>query len=265
VRGDSAPRLGRSGSGDREIEEAMTMAVKTEASTALFLSEVVEGLNDGAAFLSQLSSVEFDEIRRLGSTIYVRQGERIFFQGAPHDGIFLIESGKVRSYYMGPSGREITLAYWTPGHFVGGPEVFRRGQHMWSGTAAEDCKLLYLNGGVIRTLIERVPRFAICIIEGLVAKSKCYSALIQMLGTRSASERLAQLLVILDEVYGRNEGNRRVIHYKVTHEQLANIVGVTRQWITTTLDRFEKKGIISVERHSITIERADLLGDIANN
>lgn len=201
-------------------------------------------------------------MRRLGRGVSVVRGELVFLQGAPHDGIFLIESGVVRSYYTGPSGREITLAYWTPGHFVGGPEIFRGGLHIWSGVAAEDCRLLYLSANVMHTLVERIPQFSICLIEGLVAKSKCYSALIQMLGTRSAVERLAQLLVILGEVYGRHEANRLVIQRKVTHDQLANIVGVTRQWVTITLDRFHKKGIISVGRQTLVIERPDLLLDL---
>jgi CRP/FNR family transcriptional regulator, cyclic AMP receptor protein len=231
------------------------------APTALFLSEMVEGLNEGASFLDRLRPPELETVRRLGRVVAIARGEPVFLQGAPHEGIFLIESGVVRAYYTGPSGREITLAYWTQGHFVGGPEVFRGGLHIWSGVATDDCRLLYLSAGVCRSLVERMPSFAICLIEGLVAKSKCYSALVQMLGTRSAVERLAQLLIILGEVYGRREGNRLTIQRKVTHDQLASIVGVTRQWVTTTLDRFEKKGIISVGRQMIVIERPDLLLD----
>lgn len=235
---------------------------KPPRATALFLSELVGELNEGANFLSRLVPAELEEVRRLGRVVTVAQGESVFLQGAPHEGIFLIESGVVRSYYTGPSGREITLAYWTPGHFVGGPEIFRGGLHIWSGEAAEDCRLLYLSAGAMRMLVERMPQFAVCLIEGLVAKSKCYSALVQMLGTRSAVERLAQLLVILGEVYGKQEANRLVVQRKVTHDQLANIVGVTRQWVTITLDRFQKKGIISVSRQALVIERPDLLLDL---
>jgi len=235
---------------------------KPRRATALFLSELVSELNEGANFLSRLAPAELEQVRRLGRVITAAQGESIFLQGSPHEGIFLIETGVVRSYYTGPSGREITLAYWTPGHFVGGPEIFRGGLHIWSGEAAEDCRLLYLSAGAMRMLVERLPQFAVCLIEGLVAKSKCYSALVQMLGTRSAVERLAQLLVILGEVYGKQEANRLVVQRKVTHDQLANIVGVTRQWVTITLDRFQKKGIISVSRQALVIERPDLLLDM---
>ena len=52
-----------------------------------------------------------------------------FNQGAPHEGIYLVESGRIRVFYTAPSGREITLAYWHPGNFVGGPEIFGIGPH----------------------------------------------------------------------------------------------------------------------------------------
>jgi CRP/FNR family cyclic AMP-dependent transcriptional regulator len=232
---------------------------KAPLPSALYLGEFIGELNDGASFLDRLSPQDLATVRGLGRPVRFARSETVFLQGQPHEGIFLIETGVVRSYYTAPSGREITLAYWTPGHFVGGPEMFRGGLHIWSGTAAEDCTLLYLSGTHIRRLVERMPSFAICLIEGLVAKSKCYSALVQMLGTRSATERLAQLLVILGEIYGKHEANRLVVERKVTHDQLATIVGVTRQWVTTTLDRFQKKGIISVGRQTIVIERPDLL------
>ncbi len=230
--------------------------------TALYLGEAIGELNEGAGFLDRLAAADLAALRRAGRIVTMTRGEPVFIQGAPHDGIFLIEQGVVRSYYTGPSGREITLAYWTQGHFVGGPEIFGGGAHIWSGEAAEDCRLLYLSGAAIRRLIERLPQFAICLVEALVAKSKCYSALVQMLGTRSAVERLAQLLIILGEISGRREANRLVIQRKITHDQLAAIVGVTRQWVTVTLDRFHKKGIISAGRQTIVIERPDLLFDL---
>lgn len=226
---------------------------------ALFLAEAVEDLKEGANFLSQLSDEAWDTLRRRGSAVSVDAGGSVFMQGDRHDGIWLIEEGTVRTFYAAPSGREITLAYWTRGHFVGGPEIFGGGQHIWSADVAQACKLLYLPSAVIRKLIETQPSFALCLIEGLVAKGKCYSALAQMLGTRSVVERLAQLLVILAETHGRRDGNRLIIERRITQDQIATIVGSTRQWVTMTLDKFQKKGIISVGRQQIVIERHDLL------
>jgi CRP-like cAMP-binding protein len=231
----------------------------TTSEPALFLAETVDELNEGANFLARLTRQEWDVLRHQGSEISIEAGGSVFFQGDEHKGIWLIEEGKVRTFYAAPSGRQITLAYWTAGHFVGGPEIFGGGQHIWSADVIQDCRLLYLPSSVLRKLIETQPSFAVCLIEGLVAKGKCYSALAQMLGTRSVVERLAQLLVILAENHGRRDGNRLVIERKFTHDQIATIVGSTRQWVTITLDKFQKNGIISVARQTIVVERYDLL------
>jgi CRP/FNR family transcriptional regulator, cyclic AMP receptor protein len=237
----------------------MSRASTERRPSALFLAEAEVDLNAGASFLDRLTPLEVSAVHAKGQAVTSANGEAVFRQGEPHRGIFLIEKGLVRTYYTGPSGREITLAYFPPGHFVGGPELYGGGTHMWSADAVEDSRLLFLTGPAIRELIERLPCFALCMIDGLIAKGKCYSALVQMLGTRSVMGRLAQLLVIMGEVYGRNEGNRLVVQRRVTHEQLATIVGATRQWVTMTLDRFQKQGIIAVSRQAIVIERLDLL------
>jgi CRP/FNR family transcriptional regulator, cyclic AMP receptor protein len=234
----------------------------TEVAThphALFLAETVDELANGSNFLGRLSPQEWKSVRRQGCSIAISTGKSVFLQGDQHNGIWVIEEGIVRTFYAAPSGRQITLAYWTPGHFVGGPEIFGGGEHVWSADVPQNSRLLYLPATAIRGLINTQPSFALCIIEGLIAKGKCYSALVQMLGTRSVVERLTQLLIILAENYGRREENRLIIERKLTHDQIASIVGSTRQWVTMTLDNFQKKGIISVARRMIVIERYDLL------
>lgn len=227
--------------------------------SAVFLSDEPDELNAGADFLQRLTPEEITRLRAAGVPRKLAAGEQLFRQGDTHGGIWLIESGTVRTFYVSPAGREITLALWTPGHFVGGPEVFGGGSHVWSADVHDDAEVLYLTGAKIRSLAETMPRFAICLIEGLVAKGKCYSALVQMLGTRSVTERLAQLLIIFADTSSRREGNRLVIERKLTHDQLAAIVGATRQWVTMTLDKFQKRGLISVSRQCIVVENYDLL------
>ncbi len=244
------------------VIETMDMTTD-EPLSALFLSESMSDLNEGATFLDRLSMEEVTFIRSRGSTIKARRGEGIFHQGDRHEGIYLIESGRVRTFCTGPSGRELTLAYWTPGHFIGGPEVFGGGVHLWSGEAMEDSRVMALSGAVVRDLIERMPIFALCLIDALVSKGKCYSQLVQMLGTRSISQRLAQLLKIMAQVHGRDDAEGVLIDRRVTHDQLADIVGSTRQWVTTTLDRWQKDKVISTKDRMITVLRSDILEDLS--
>ncbi|MBR1268674.1 Crp/Fnr family transcriptional regulator [Bradyrhizobium sp. AUGA SZCCT0222] len=229
---------------------------------ALFMSESIEGLNVGAHFLDRLSAEQMEEVQAAGRTVPVPQGEMVFNQGEHHDGIFIIRRGQVRVYYTAPSGREITLAYWTPGHFIGGPDIYGGGIHMWSGVAVEDCEITALSGASLQKLLVQMPTFALALIDGLIAKGKCYSSMAQILGTRSVIERLAQYLLNLSELYGVSDGDTIVINRKVTHDQIAAMVGSTRQWVTMMLKRFQTKRIIAIEGSVIRIKRIDLLETI---
>ena len=117
-------------------------------------------------------------------------------RGDQRRGIWLIEEGIVRTFYAAPSGRQMTLAYWTAGHFVGGREIFGGGEHVWSADASDIVRLLYLPAPAIRGLINTQPPFALCIIEGLILRANA-TGLAQCSGTRSVVERLTQLLIIL--------------------------------------------------------------------
>ena len=232
----------------------MLMTIPEDNSlSAFFLTEMMSEINQGASFLEKLNLDEIEMIRRVAVPLKFQTGEMIFIQEDLHKGIYLIDSGIVKTFYSSPSGKEITLAYWTPGHFIGGPEVFGGGRHMWSAVTEEPSRVSYLPGNAIKNLVITNSNIAICLIEGLVAKGKCYSALVQMLGTRSVVERLAQLLLIIAETNGQEQDSHMMIDRKITHEQLANIVGSTRQWVTNALSRFQKKGLVSVDRKYITI------------
>lgn len=229
---------------------------------ALFLSESIDGLNEGAFFLDRLSLDERAQVAAAGRQLSFKAGGSVFAQGEAHSGIFIIEEGRVRVFYLAPSGREITLAYWTPGHFCGGPEISGGGVHIWSGAALDECRVTLLPTAALGGLITRMPNFALCLIEGLVAKGKSYSAMAQMLGTRSVIERLAQFLINLGDLYGTRDGRAVVIRRRVTHDQIAAMVGSTRQWVTMMLSRFQKQGLVTVTPQAIRIERPDLLLDL---
>lgn len=227
---------------------------RDQLQSAIYLSELDLELGQ-RGMLDRLTTSELAAVRLASRVVTLGPGEAVFVQGALHNGIFLIEEGRVRTFYVGPSGKELTLAYWTPGHFVGGPEVFGGGTHMWSAVTAETTRLAHLPGASVRHLAETIPAFALSLIDALVAKGKFYSALAQMLGTRSVTARLAQLLLILSDT----DGDSRRIDRKITHEQLAGIIGSTRQWVTATLSRYQRKGFIKISEERIVVLQADAL------
>ncbi len=207
----------------------------------------------GPDLLAGLSGAERLRVTAFGTLREVGKGETVFRQGDGHQGIYVILSGVVRVYHTAPSGREITLAYWSPGNFVGGPELFDEGLHVWSGTAERHAEILSLRGEQVRRLMHEIPAFATNLVEALVHKGRCYSALIRMLGTRSVTGRLAQLLLTIGSFDGTPTRGGLLLGRPLTHEELAKMVGSTRQWVSMTLERFRARHLVDVRRHRIVL------------
>jgi CRP/FNR family cyclic AMP-dependent transcriptional regulator len=164
-------------------------------------------------------------------------GESLFLQGDPHDGIFLIESGSVKSFYVSEDGRELTLGFWTAGHYVGAPQMFGGSQHAWTSLAVARTECLWLSGPELRELGTRYNDLTLGLIDALVHKSQCYCALLQLLATHSMRVRLARLLAMLA---ARDEGPIRGL----SHNELAGMIGSTRQWVSLSMARFLEDGLL---------------------
>lgn len=193
---------------------------------------------------AQLSKRERARVEQRAVQRQLAAGDSLFRQGAPHRGIYIVTEGLVRVFYTAPSGREVTLGYWSAGHFAGGPEVFGRGRHIWSGEAAVPTTVLFLRGKDLHELVYAIPGLAVGVIEGLIFKGKCYSAMCCILGTRSVVDRLLLLLQLLADLYGEPTADGVRIARGFTHESLASLVGATRQWVTMTMRRLEQQGVL---------------------
>jgi CRP/FNR family transcriptional regulator, cyclic AMP receptor protein len=237
-------------------------AAATKPTSSLLLTENQQLISGPPPLMDKLTIPEREIVLKLGRRKVLSRGQTIFSQGAKHDGIFLIESGRIRVFYSSPLGREITLAYWHAGNFVGGPEVFDTGIHQWSGVASSNCSVVQLPGKELRALAVEIPNLAIGLIEGLAFKGKCYSALAQMLGTRSITQRLAHLLLHLMELYGVEDPDGVVIAAAFTHADLAHMVGATRQWVTISLKRMQKKRIVLTKRSQIVVCLPNILEEM---
>lgn len=225
-------------------------------------------LAENSAFLARLPSIidQLPEPARARVLEYgheqsYERGEELFHQGDPHQGIAIIRRGLIRSYYSAPSGKQISLAYWLPGNFVGGPDIFVGRPHMWSALAMRPTEVTWLPGSGLRELAREVPDLAVALLDALALKARCYSSLAQMLGTRSHTERLTQLLLHLAQTYGVEQPRAKgiAIATAFTHSEIANLIGATRQWVTITLNRLQKDGVLSQKRGLLVIHRMDLL------
>lgn len=237
-----------------------------DETAGIILAEDDELVARRPSLIDQLPPEARARVKAYGEERSFERSEVLFHQGEPHTGIAIIESGLIRSYYTAPSGKEITLAYWLPGNFVGGPDIFSGGVHMWSAVAARRSVVTWLPGAGLRNLAREVPDLALGIIDALVFKARCYSSLAQMLGTRSLTQRLAQVLLHLAHTYGFEDNEPDtgiVVAAAFTHSEIANLIGATRQWVTISLNRLQDAGVLTQKRGLLVIRRLDHLSAAA--
>jgi CRP/FNR family cyclic AMP-dependent transcriptional regulator len=226
---------------------------------ALLLSESGTLLAGPPPLFQGLSPRERELVLSHGRRRVLDRGQTLFGQDTPHEGIYLIESGRIRVFYNAPSGREITLAYWYPGNFVGGPDIFGTGVHLWSGVAASNSSVVALPGRALRSLVMQIPALGIGLIEGLAFKGKCYSALVQMLGTRSVTNGWRICCCIWSMPMGSSNPTEPSLLPRLRTPILPTWVGATRQWVTISLKRLQGQGIVMCRKSQITVRRPDIL------
>lgn len=207
----------------------------------------------GRPLFSSLGAAEQTRVITRGARRSYRAKQIVFRQGASHGGIHVILSGSVRTFFVSPSGREITFAYWTANHFVGGPEVFGGGRHLWSGSALEASEILYVPADELHRLCSEMPALGICLIESLALKGACFSNALQFIATRSAEARLSCLILSLGRVPRIADCGLARLPVRLTHQQIASMIGVTRQWVSLSLQRLQRRGMIALADGQIAV------------
>lgn len=187
-------------------------------------------------------------------------GAHLFSQGEPYTESYLICSGIVRTYYVSPTGKEITIAYWSEGALVGGPNIFYENRpHIWSAQGATQVVTQGIRGRELEELSMRIPRLAHYLIETLTFKLHWVSVLLQTFGTESVRSRLAHLLLHLSEHWGAKQDNGILITQQFSHDELARMVGATRPWVTITLRDFKREEILACSgRHLVILNKRGL-------
>lgn len=181
-------------------------------------------------------------------------GTILFTQGAKRSVSFFIESGLVRTFYVSPLGKEVTVGYCSSGDLVGGPYFCDDDcMHVWSGEAVNDSVVFSITGHDLKAVSKQIPAVADCLINALSFKLYRVSMLLQTRYTESVFHRLAQLLLNLAQMYGKPCKEGVLITHPFTQEDLANMVGASRQWVNTTFGQLQREGVVSNRKRQLII------------
>jgi CRP-like cAMP-binding protein len=204
--------------------------------------------------------------RRAAEAMSLRQyrdGDLLFDQGRPGDGLYAMIKGAARIVKLAAGGEQTLVDFIAPGHWFGEVAVLdgqpreMRGESCGSSAAlfwpAEHFLALRAQSAALEQQTTRL----------LCAKLRSWSNAAVDATRRTLSQRLAQRLALLAETFPEPQGGHVRIAIALPQEDLASLLGATRQRINQILRDWQIDGIVKVEYRHIVVMRMDALKRLA--
>lgn len=195
------------------------------------------------------SGLSPEDVEGLQSALHVRKmaaGSRIFNEGDPVHGFYVVQKGAVKIFKTSPRGQEQVLGVMAPGQTFAEAAVFMGGGYPASTECLEDTELLFVEReGFVRRL-RSDPDLALRMMAGIALKLRRMVALVEDLTLRDARGRLSRYLLGL-----LPEDAQEPAHVELPAQQLliARMLGITAETLSRTLKAMKDDGTLEIEGH----------------
>ena len=180
------------------------------------------------------------------------RGKVILRPNEPQEMVYLIKEGRVKISRYSPEGREQILALLQPGDTFGELALVQEAEPV-QVEAFEDTLICALYRGDFLALIRRQPELLLAVMKVLAERLRVAEEEIADLVFQDVRGRLASLLLRLAEAYGRKTGGMLRLTLRLTHQDIASMIGATRETVTSALSRFRDAGLIATDQRHIMI------------
>jgi CRP/FNR family cyclic AMP-dependent transcriptional regulator len=210
-------------------------------------------------WLSELSVAETDRLRQQSVQRECRAGEMIVTP-VPHPrSVFLLEHGLVRIYRLSSSGAETTFGYVKPGEIFGELAAFSNRPRESYARAARASLVWQLRREAIREVLAAHSGVVLAISKQIGSRLKRIESRVEHLVFRSVPSRLAGILLELAEDFGHQEAHGLVIDLAISQEELATLIGASRQTVNASLRELEGEGVVRREGRRLVLLGIDAL------
>ena len=175
------------------------------------------------------------------------------------DALYIIYSGKVKVVLYGESGREIILSIFKPGDFFGEMSLFDGQPRSANVLALEPSKLLVLTRSVFMTHLNECPSTAINILSEMSRRLRHADEIIGNLALMDVYGRVARLLMDLVKSEGEEIEDGFLIKDRPTQQDIASMVGTSRETVSRALKELARLGYISAKGKTFIVKRAFFL------
>jgi CRP-like cAMP-binding protein len=189
-----------------------------------------------------------------------RRGDIIFQKDEPGHALFIVERGSVRIYVPSAQGNDLILAVLGAGDFFGDLSLLDGRPRSASAAASVETTLLALERTDFIAMITSRPAAAMAVLEAVSLRLRDTDEMASDLAFLDVGGRLAKKLLELAGSHGvQRPAGGTLIDLPVTQEELANMIGVTRESVNRNLSDFRKMGLVQNQGRKLIIRDPERL------
>jgi CRP/FNR family transcriptional regulator len=197
--------------------------------------------------LADLPEREIEALEQVSESIEVRRRQLIWEPGDSASTIYIVRSGIVKVSKISDEGRELTLHFFTRDQLFGELSVISEQPHDTVAEAYEDCMLLAVNKDDFNRILLRTPVLAMKMMKLVGERRQRLENRVENLLFRSAHSRLASLFLELAQTFGVRDSRGVIINLKLTHKEIASLIGATRETVSFAILDLRKDNLIQTE------------------
>lgn len=195
---------------------------------------------------SSLTDDELYQIKDKLSLKRYKKHEAILFEEDTSEYMYIILNGKTKVIQTTEDGKEILLAMHHSGEFFGEMSLLDGKTSPATVVAMEDSSVAIISRQEFYSLIRAQKKVLDNLLLILCSRLRDSWEKIQLLNLKNASQRIKILFLMLSDKYGEATAEGVTLKIKLTHQEIAEMTGMTRETVTRMIDKWQKDGEISV-------------------
>jgi len=205
------------------------------------------------SIFSQLSTADISDLVGLVSVKEFVKDTPVLHQMDPGDALYIIVSGKVKVSRYGEDGREIILTTLGPGDFFGEMALLDSEPRSADVTTKEDSLVLLLKRDDFIAHIRKYPSVAVAVLVEMSRRLRRADEKIGNLALLDVYGRVARVLLDISETEGVVTEKGIVIESRPTHQEIAAMIGTSRETVSRVLSDLAKDGYLTIQGKKIVI------------
>lgn len=207
----------------------------------------------------RLSPKQAQQLEARCKTRQFRRGELVYLPSDTSDSVLLLAAGRVKLYHITGDGKQALLAFIDPGELFGELALFQPAGREEFAEAMEASTVVLIPSDALQQLMAGQPTVSLGINRLLGLRRQRVERRLKSLLFRSNRERLVHLLLELAEKYGRSSPEGTLLGLRLSHQDLASMIGSTRETVTVVLGELQSEGALLVRRRQIVLKQLDQL------